>query len=288
MPATTTLSSPPACVNSTIRRRPAAIQSIVSVPESIAIFAPAESANHSSGTPSSLGQIDRGDDPPALGLGQRSERARRIAEQDHPEHPLGIALGEVPDRADDDAGRVRRRWALDRLEPAVVAQLVLDELAGRLTGGGMRGREQLDDLGRVEGAAATGGADAPRSLVERAERLGRRVLHLDRDVVPGRGRRSAGSASRTTPSRSRSRPWIATSSIPRPIVRGATRSTSARISSGASSMTGHACSTTRFHIRRRCSGRRAWKPRIASSTDTSTRSSSGRPTIAPAVRRGPR
>ncbi len=38
---------------STIRRSTAAIQSMFSVPLSIAIFAPAESANHSTGTPSS-------------------------------------------------------------------------------------------------------------------------------------------------------------------------------------------------------------------------------------------
>ena len=53
MPVTTTLISPPACVNSMIRRSTAAIQSMFSVPLSIAIFAPAESANHSNGTPSS-------------------------------------------------------------------------------------------------------------------------------------------------------------------------------------------------------------------------------------------
>jgi hypothetical protein len=50
MPATTTLISPPAWVNSTIRRRAAATQSMFSVPESIEIRAPAESANHSTGT----------------------------------------------------------------------------------------------------------------------------------------------------------------------------------------------------------------------------------------------
>ena len=50
MPATTTLISPPAWVNSMIRLSPAATQSMFSVPESIEIRAPAESANHSSGT----------------------------------------------------------------------------------------------------------------------------------------------------------------------------------------------------------------------------------------------
>ena len=49
MPVTTTLISPPAWVNSTIPRSAREIQSMVSVPESIAIFAPAEMANHSTG-----------------------------------------------------------------------------------------------------------------------------------------------------------------------------------------------------------------------------------------------
>ena len=74
MPATTTLISPPAWVNSMIRRSTAAIQSMFSVPLSIAILAPAESANHSSGTAQLLGEVERGDDPPALGLGERAER----------------------------------------------------------------------------------------------------------------------------------------------------------------------------------------------------------------------
>ncbi len=50
MPATTTLISPPCWVNSTIRRSAAATQSMFSVPESIEIRAPAERANHSTGT----------------------------------------------------------------------------------------------------------------------------------------------------------------------------------------------------------------------------------------------
>ena len=51
IPATMMLISPPAWVNSTIRWSAAATQSMFSVPDSIEIRAPAESANHSSGTP---------------------------------------------------------------------------------------------------------------------------------------------------------------------------------------------------------------------------------------------
>ncbi len=50
MPATTTLISPPSWVKCTMRRSAAATQSMFSVPESIAIRAPADSANHSTGT----------------------------------------------------------------------------------------------------------------------------------------------------------------------------------------------------------------------------------------------
>ena len=51
IPVTTTLISPPAWVNSTIRLSAAATQSMFSVPESMAIFAPDDNANHSTGTP---------------------------------------------------------------------------------------------------------------------------------------------------------------------------------------------------------------------------------------------
>ena len=50
IPATTILISPPAWVNSTIRLSAAATQSMFSVPDCIEIRAPADSANHSSGT----------------------------------------------------------------------------------------------------------------------------------------------------------------------------------------------------------------------------------------------
>ena len=50
IPATTTLISPPAWVNVTIRRSARATQSMFSVPESIEIRAPADRANHSTGT----------------------------------------------------------------------------------------------------------------------------------------------------------------------------------------------------------------------------------------------
>ena len=53
MPVTTMLISPPPWVNSMIRRSVRAIQSMFSVPDSIEISAPEETANHSTGTPMS-------------------------------------------------------------------------------------------------------------------------------------------------------------------------------------------------------------------------------------------
>ena len=52
-PLTTMLISWPAWVNSTMRRRAAAVQSMFSVPDSIATLAPDDTANHSTGTRSS-------------------------------------------------------------------------------------------------------------------------------------------------------------------------------------------------------------------------------------------
>ena len=58
----------------------------------IAIVGPAESANHSSGTAELLGVVERGRDPQALGLRQRDERVRGVAEQRHAQHACGVAL----------------------------------------------------------------------------------------------------------------------------------------------------------------------------------------------------
>ena len=84
MPATTTLISPPACVNSMIRRSTAAIQSMFSVPLSIAIFAPADSANHSSGTPSSSARSSAAMIRRHSGSASEPSALRRVAEQRRP------------------------------------------------------------------------------------------------------------------------------------------------------------------------------------------------------------
>ena len=100
MPATTTLISPPSWVNSMIRLSALATQSMFSVPESIEIRAPADSANHSTGQPALLGEVERGDDPGALGLGHRAQGPQRVTAEQHPRHALGVQRGRRRDDAD--------------------------------------------------------------------------------------------------------------------------------------------------------------------------------------------
>src|SRR3954471_24380235 len=100
MPATTTLISPPPWVNVMIRRSARATQSMFSVPLSIEIRAPEDSANHSTGRPRSsaaggrgkpparqappLGEGERRHDPGALRLGHGAQLLGRVTEQRHP------------------------------------------------------------------------------------------------------------------------------------------------------------------------------------------------------------
>ena len=131
MPVTITLISPPCCVNSMIRRSAAATQSMFSVPESIAIRAPEDSANHSTGTPSSSAMSSAAMMRRHSGSATRAQRLRRVAQQHDPLHPLGEAVGVGGGHADHDPGVVHRRGAVDRDEVPVGVEVVLDELAAR-------------------------------------------------------------------------------------------------------------------------------------------------------------
>ena len=139
MPATTTLTSPPRWVCSTSRRSTRATQSRFSLPESMAILAPADRANHSIGTSQSVGEVDRRQQAPALGLGDRAHRLGRVAEHGDAGHALRVALGRRADDADHDAGLVLARRAVDRHQlparsgasPPSIVEVVLDERARR-------------------------------------------------------------------------------------------------------------------------------------------------------------
>jgi hypothetical protein len=69
--------------------------SMFSVPESIAIRAPEDTANHSIGAPRSRCQVDGLADQGALGGGDRAEPLGGVAEQRHPRHALRVAVGRV-------------------------------------------------------------------------------------------------------------------------------------------------------------------------------------------------
>ena len=126
------------------------------------------------------------------GSATEPKRLRGIAEQDDALHALRVAVGERARYTDHDPGIVHRRRAVDRHEVTVGVEVVLDELAARnpARAVGALGREHLDQLGRVHGAAAAGLDDPPRALVERLQRPRRRLVELHDHATAG-GREQA-------------------------------------------------------------------------------------------------
>ena len=136
-----------------------------------------------------LGEVERGDHAPALRLGERAERARRVAA--------------AAPRAASPRGSARVRL---RTSPTtMLARLVA---GGRSTGtscpsssrscsvkspGGIAepgcarcGASTLTISAGMQAAAAARGDDPLGALVERLQRLGRRVADLDGDAAAGR------------------------------------------------------------------------------------------------------
>ena len=187
MPLTTTLISPPSWVKRTIRSSAAATQSMFSVPESIAIFAPEESANHSTGTPSS------------------SARSSAAITRSH-----SGSASEPSERVGSPSSTTRRMpsgWRSVRLRTSPTTMLARLVAGGRSTGTSwpspsrscstnspardrrarlraLRG-QHLDDLRGMQAAAAARGDDPLGALVERLQRLVRRVAELDGDAAAG-------------------------------------------------------------------------------------------------------
>ena len=123
-----------------------------------------------------LGEVERGADPGALGLGDRTERLGRVAEQDDAGDALGVPLGRRGRDAGDDAGLVEPARALDRDQPAAVVEVVLDEAAA-LAG------EPVDELVRVHRPAAPGAGHLLRVVVQRLEALGGRAADVGDDTL---------------------------------------------------------------------------------------------------------
>ena len=147
IPATMTLISPPFWVNVTMRRSARATQSMFSVPLSIEMVAPEDKANHSTGTDSFFGEIERRDHPSTFGFGHRAQRLRRVTEQGHAGHSLGVARRRSRHHADDEAGGVASIRTVDGHKRAGRVEVVFDERA--LVAG-----ENGDQLVGVDGAAS--------------------------------------------------------------------------------------------------------------------------------------
>ena len=134
MPVTTTLISPPSWVNSMIPRSTREIQSMVSVPESIAILAPAERANHSTGTcsrsaSSSAARTRRHSgsaSAPSARVGSPSSTTRRI--------PSGYRLVGVLTTPSTRLAVFEPMSPVHRHRGASLVQVVLGEHAGGAAG----------------------------------------------------------------------------------------------------------------------------------------------------------
>ena len=90
IPATMTLISPPSWVKVMIRRSALATPSMFSVPLSIEIFAPDDSVNHSTGTPSSSARSIAATTIAHSANGDRAQRLGRVAEQRDPGDALRV------------------------------------------------------------------------------------------------------------------------------------------------------------------------------------------------------
>ena len=102
------------------------------------------------------------------------ERLRRVAEDRDAHHALGIAVGDRAHDADDDPGAVAAERTVDGHQAAVVVEVVFGERPALARQGG-------NDLVRVHGPAAPRPQRLLGVVVERRQRLGRRVGDGERD-----------------------------------------------------------------------------------------------------------
>ena len=180
MPATTTLISPPAWVNSMIRLSPAATQSMFSVPESIEIRAPADSANHSTGTcirsarsiAAMIREHSGSETAPSAFVGSPQSTTRVT--------PSGCsAVGVVT-----TATRMPALFSPGGRSTGTSAPVSSRSCSTKPP---VRSGEHARELVGVDQAAAAGADDLAGVLVERLEPLGRRRLDGRRDAGAGPG-----------------------------------------------------------------------------------------------------
>ena len=95
-------------------------------------------------------EVERGEDPSALRLGEVAQPASGVAEDRDPRHPLRHLPGAVAQDADDDVGDIEARFAVDRLEDTVGSEVVLHERARReVRGAALLRSHHPHDLVRV-------------------------------------------------------------------------------------------------------------------------------------------
>ena len=78
-----------------------------------------------------LGQVERGDDPQALLLGDRAQRLGGVAAEHDPGDALGVQRRRGGDDGGEDAGLVEAARPVDRHQLALVVEVVLDQRAVR-------------------------------------------------------------------------------------------------------------------------------------------------------------
>jgi hypothetical protein len=181
IPVTMMLISPPAWVNSMIRRSVSAMKSMFSVPESMAISAPDEQAYHSTGSLALGRERERGVDPPALGLGEVAQPLRRVGQHRDPGHALGHEVGVGRQQAHDQVCGVPGRWPVHRDERLAVGVEVelLEVTAGERRRLALGRREHVDDLVGVGRAEALRGEHLLGIPRQRPDRVGPRVAEAD-------------------------------------------------------------------------------------------------------------
>ena len=142
-------------------------------------MAPADSANHSIGTSISCGEVDRREHPTALGLGDRAHRPGGVAEHGDSRDALRVALGRAcVTTPTTTPARFRAGRPVDRHEPAVVVQVVLDERAA-LAG------EQRHQFVGVDEPSPPGLDDLAGVVVERLHRRSGGVGETHGQTPPG-------------------------------------------------------------------------------------------------------
>ena len=113
-------------------------------------------------------QLDRRDDPHTLRLSDAAHRLRWVPEQSHASDPFRIRVAGTGHDADDDAGAVLTRRAVDWDQPTLVVDVVLDERA-------VWPGEQRSQLVRVNESTAAGLDALAGVVVEWLHRLRRRL-----------------------------------------------------------------------------------------------------------------